>query len=391
MSYHNDIRSYATGMNYLLIFFLIFCLNVFNSHAAEVTLSPSVSGGIRYDDNISFSRTSREHDIILLVTPGVELSYKTEKTIFETGIKGNLSRYKDYDELDENHYDINLNGTANLSEKFRLNGSVVRSRASTLESELSETGIITQRSDVDRDNLGLGFLYVLSEKSRIALDSSWFRADYESDDNVDYDGSSVSLTFSRIMGSGIDTLFLQPYYSENSSSFSGVKSMGLYLGWARDLSETLSFSAYMGARRSKTEYYIWEQKNWGWLVDLSLDKAGETWNAGLGLTRDLKFSSTGEPVETDKLNVNFRKNISEKYHYSFSGGITSTESTGLGSTRDTMYYSFNNTLSYMIQKDLFLRFSYIYYVNHDSLRSTEKSVDRNRVMISLSYSFQEEL
>ncbi|MGD9161042.1 MAG: outer membrane beta-barrel protein, partial [Desulfobacteraceae bacterium] len=143
MSYHNDIRFYAAGMSYLLIFFLIFCLNVFNSHAAEVTLSPSISGAVRYDDNISFSRGSKENDFIFTITPGAELRYKTDKALFETGLKGNLSRYKEYDELDQNHYNINFGGNVSLSERFRLDGSASLIRDSTLDSELSETGIIT--------------------------------------------------------------------------------------------------------------------------------------------------------------------------------------------------------------------------------------------------------
>ena len=391
MSYLNNTGTNTAGMRYLLLFFLILFTSSVDCHAAEVILSPSIRGEISYDDNISFSRISEEHDFILSILPGAGLIYRTDTLNFETGIRGNLSRFKKHDELDQNHYNLNLGASANLSERFSLNGSAVHSRESTLDSELSETGIITQRSDVDRGSLGMGLTCVLNEKSRIALNSSWFRTDYESGRNVDYDGSSASLTFSRIMNTGTDTLFLQPYFSENSSFFSSMESMGLYTGWSRDVSETFSFKAYIGARRSETSYYFMEEKNWGWLVDFSLDKTGETWKAGIALTRDLKFSSMGDPVETDKLKISFSKKFTEKFSYIFSGSIIGTESAGLINTRDTMYYSLNNSWSYLIKKDLILRLSYIYSFSHDSMRETEKNVDRNRVTVSLSYSFKEEL
>ena len=389
LSYHKDIGMNTAGMRYLLIFFLILFPGDLGCYAGEIFLSPSISGDVRYDDNISFTRVNSEHDFVFTVSPGAELIYRTDTAAFKTGIRGDFLRYKKYDGLDQKHYAANLGGNVYFSDRFSLNGSAARSKDSTLDSELSETGILTQRSDVIRENLGLGFSYALSEKGRIALNSSYSSADYESDHNVDYDGSSVSFTFSRIIEAGTGTLFLQPYYSENSSSFSSAESMGLYAGWSSELSETWSVSLSIGARRTKNEYYIWVEKDWGWLADISIDKTWETWSTGLELTRDLKFSSFGEPIETDKIDIRFRKRLSEKFRCNFSGGITSTESTGIGSRRDTMYYSFSNSLDYMVQKDLLLRFSYIYSVNHNSLRTVDKSVDRNRLSISLNYSFKE--
>lgn len=368
---------------------MIFFLFAEGTLAAENTLVLSASGEVRYDDNIAFSRIRNENDIIYVITPGAELSWKTDNVLFETGIRGIFSRYKDYDELDQDHFSLNAGGNANISERFSLNGSAARTKDSTLDSELSDTGVLTQRSDVDRDNLGLEFSYMLSEKSRMSLNSSYARNDYEYEGNVDYEGYSISLAFTRILGTEKDTLFLQPYYSENSSLFSSVKSAGLYAGWAGDISETLSLQVYTGARRSKTVYFIWEEKKWGWLADISLDKSGETWNAGISLKRDLNFSSLGDPIETDRLIIDFRKRLSEKFSYSISGSITGTESAGSFSRRDAMYYDINCAIRCMIGRDLFLRLSYRYSVSHDSLSALEKSIDRNMVTIGLFHNFQE--
>ena len=244
---------------------------------------------------------------------------------------------------------------------------------------------------MDRDNLGLGLSYILSEKCRIGLNGSYVKTDYDYEHNVDYDGSSVSFSFSRIMDSETDTLFLQPYYSENSSSFSSVESMGMYTGWARDFSETFSITLYIGARRSKTKYYFLKERNRGWLADVSIDKRGETWKAGIGLNRDLSFSSLGDPIETDKFYLNFGKNLTEKFRHTFSVEVNKTESVGSFSSKDTMYYNFNNSLSYLIGRKLYISLSYRYSINHDSLRTIEKSVDRNMFTIGLRYSFEERL
>lgn len=249
--------------------------------------------------------------------------------------------------------------------------------------------MLTQRSDVERDNLEFGFSYMLSERTRIGMNGSYGRTDYESDSNVDYIDSSISVTFIRALGNGKNSLFVQPYYSGNRSFFSRVKNLGLYAGWSGSFSETWSFTAYIGARRTKTGYFILEEKGWGWLADLSLEKKGVTWSAGAGLNRDLKFSSYGDPVESDKLNLSFRKNLSERLRYVFSGSITRTESTGMIYARDTTYYSINNSMYYMIMKDLYLGCTWVKSTNRNELLFAEKSADRNIFLISLSYSLEE--
>lgn len=362
-----------------------------SSRAEETELDSAVSCSFIYDDNIFFSRNKREYDSIYMLSPDLGLSYSTARLALKTGISGKISKYIEHREQDKEYYSLNLSGSGSLSEKLALNTAITHSKDSTLDSELSKTGILMERSDVSRENLGAGISFSPDEKMRVILNGSYTKIDYESEKNTDYDGSSLSLTFTRTMDSGRDTLFLQPYYSENSSSISSVNNLGIYAGWSKNISEIWSFSASIGARRTKTLFFTWEKKAWGLLVDCSLEKKGETWSSGINLTRDLKYSTSGDPVETDSLNINFRKKISGKMVYAVSGNLTVTESTTIISPEDTQYFKLRNTFTYMICEEFYLTGSYTHSINHNALLIDNRSAERNMFTISLGYNFDKRL
>ena len=353
--------------------------------AGEVLLKPSINSMLEFNNNISFSRNNIKRDFILKAEPGLELIYNSEKVHMETDIKYNIYRYKDFSSLDSNYYALDFGSRFSLSERASLTADFLIKNDESLESELAETGIITELNDRRTGSLSVGFRYLISESIDTNFKASYSKVEYDSISRVDYESNNISMSISKKLNNRVDTIFVQQYYSDQRSSINEVDSFGLFTGWSHQFSETLSFSGYIGARRTKTDYFYYSEENWGGLANISLKKTGVTWGSGITLNRELKYSSSGAPVETDKLNLNFQKRIYDDLRYRVSGSINKAKSSGYMTQRDTRYYSISNSIEYSLNTDVIIIFAYSYSLYDDLMPVEDRTVDRNIFRIHLRF------
>ena len=370
--------------------FIVFLLGFFHldpALAADMTLVPSVRLTFEYDDNISFSRSDVRDDLILVVSPEIALSNNYERLMLNLSALGRISRYLENNELDDEYYKISLGGNYIATEKMRLGVNLSQSRDTTLDSELTETGILTTRQN--RDNTGVSFKvsYALSDLSNLDLGYSFQDVNYESYGSVDYRGESIYLNYKRNLKNAKDAISFRPYYSQNESVVNTVDNLGFSAGYVHPFNETWSSSVNLGARHTTTNYYTFEDKKWGMSGNISLDKKGINWNSNFQLSRELSYSSYGVPVETDRLNVSYNNRISERLSSGISGSIYFTKSEGYYSNQDTVYYVFSPRVQYKLGSNLFFSLSYTYSNSQNRLLIDNQGVDKNVFRLSLSYSY----
>ena len=357
--------------------------------SADNVFTPAVSISTEYDDNILFSRTAQMDDMILLITPEMELNSKTER--FSLNGRGHMeiSRYMDNPALNNENYSIDLSGGYIPEERMQVNARVSRVRDTTLDTELAETGILTRRQKRNRSSAALNFSYDPGEQDNVAINTDFDTVDYDSPDRMDYRDSSVSLTYTRLTMDRINGIILQPYFSGTSSAVNRVNSLGFYAGLSRSMNETWNMRALLGARRTKIRLFSVEDREWGWLADISLKKTGRTWDLGIGFTHDLYYSSTADSIERDRLQVGYSKNISESIRAALKGSVTMARSAGPFSGQDSKYFSLNPSLRYRIADNWSLNMSYTYSYNRSRTASATQGADRNVLRFSVYYSFPE--
>lgn len=393
--------------------FLLFllCLPV-TAMGGEVTFIPSIKLTGEYSDNIDFTRTDKISDYRAGANPAIDFGYDTDLLKLKSGIAVNVLRYAEETELNTENQRYEIDGIYNVSEKLQLKANLSYIKDDTLESEIQETGQITVRADRERYNGGCGFTYYVTELSDIGISCNHAKTDYDWYGNVDYDYDSVVLSYNKKLKNLLDVFTVQPYYTHYDSKASDVNNYGLSLGWLHVLSETLSLTAFLGARYTETEYSLvkselifdptlippfrvayWKVKeqsrDWGGVADISLKKTGETFVATTGYSRDISYSSSGEPIERDKIYCNVRKNIVERWRVGFSANAYMTESEGKFSREDSKHFDVTPTLSYNITEDYWLQIAYNYSYHYDKTLSDDRGYDRNRVWITLNFGFPE--
>jgi hypothetical protein len=379
--------------------------------AADVTVVPAVSVRGEYDDNVAFRRVLGESDYATTVTPAVTLDYETELLSLSSRAALAFLRYAQDESLDtENHW-YGIGGAYRPRERWELRADGSYIKDTTLDSELEETGVVTLRQDRERYNGSGGATYRLSESSDVGFDFTHQITTYEGP-SLDYDYDTVLFQYNREMSSLRDVFTIQPYYEYYKSDANQVESYALSLGWAHSFSETLSLTAFLGVRYTEIEYRFVrsevvfdpgllpsfpfrlelteiEEKDssWNGVGNISLRKTGETYSIRGGYVHRLGYNSVGDPLNIHRAYVNFSKTIHRRLRFGVSASAYATKSEGRLSREDSRYFSLTPTLNYRLTENHVLQAGYSYGYRRDKTVPDDRSYDRSRIWISLSFKF----
>lgn len=400
---------------FLLICFLIFPISFsifvpLVSLARDVTLVPSIDIRGEYNDNVTFTRTNKKDDFLATISPGFSLNYVTELLDLQSNITLDLLRYLDETNLNTENQRYELDAGYQLMDRYTLSGNFSYVKDTTLESELEETGLVSVREDRERYKAGTGLSYQISEISDMSVTYDYAKIDYDWAGNVDYDLDAVILSYNRQFNNRLDVFTLQLYYSQTDSEASEVNNSSLSLGWSHLFSEHLRLAGILGARNTKIEYTLVNSQlifdptshppfrvtfrevkekdtNWGGVVDINLNRTGETSSTRIGYSRNLAYSSFGEPIETDKIYLDASWMITRRFGVRFYGDLYLTKSEGTFVDEDSRYFEVRPSLNYKITENHSFHLSYSHSSDSDKTRVNNREADRNRIWFTLNFKF----
>ena len=390
---------------------LLLTILVPGTGSAETTLTPNVTARTEFNDNILFAVENPKADLVSSLGAGLDWKYRTERFQSNTGLHLKALKYLEASDRDreEVHLDSSMSHTA--TERLSILGSVSYRQDSSLETELQETGMVTVSKNRVRTSLGCGFSWNLSELQVLKTYLSLGSTRYESDTQVDYDTTSLSITWNRTLTSMPGAITVQPYWNRQASEVSEVETLGLLVGWTHMLTENWSLNAHVGARKTDSQYsyrgyemvfvprllpaypyrieevtYTDEESSWGGLADVSLNWTGEVWSFGSSYNRDLSYSSQGEPIERDKLNLTVKKSLDERLTVRCGGAVTLSRYEREDEDESYRQLSLSPAVIYLLTKDhrLSAGMNFDYY-EADQTEASKR--DRRRIWISLDCRF----
>jgi hypothetical protein len=418
-------------LTYSFIFLALWFISVPSTAIAQdVTFVPSIDIRGEYDNNVLFSRVYKTKDFLTTVKPAFTWDYATELLDLKSNAAVDIFRYMDETDLDTENQNYGLDGKYQIAERLSLSGNCSYVKDTTLESELAQTGLLSPRQERKRYGGGGGFTYQISEISDVVVDYSHSKTDYEFESSMDNDFDSIALSFNHRLGNQLDMLTFRPYYSwydgtrinnyilsvlskqnlfNNNPVLSQVKvnNYGFSFGWFHPFSETFSITAFGGVRYTKNKYIYCERlfetfddifnlrfnkldltdSNWGGTADISLKKTGETYTTSLGYNRDLSYTSTGEPIDTDNIHFGVDKRLTERLGANLSGSLYFTKSQGTNNATNERYFSISPSLYYNLTEYHSLSLGYNYEQSLNKILVTDQKADRNRVWLALQFKF----
>jgi len=360
------------------------------SLAKDLTIVPSLESKIIYDDNLDFNDNEEVGDFGANATPGLTLNYDTE--LGETSLYGEVDiiKYFQETEYDRTNQLYGFDGRYRLFPRWTFTGELQYRKDETIDSQLEDTGRVSQRNrQTTYDGAG-GVNYLLTELTDIGLNFEFRKRDYGSDDDTDYDRYRYSLPFTKRFANQRDTLTLEPAHTIfDSDGDEDVKDYRFVVGWGRQISETLSSQINAGARYTDIEAQDGTNDDtWGYLGRIILRKTGETFSSDITATRDIRANTDAEIVEVNRLILRADKRLQERLGFRFyaAGYYSNTESNQIDNDRVT-FFELRPSVYYMLTENHSIDLVYTYQRKTELDEPGNTVTQRNRGWLGLTLRF----
>jgi hypothetical protein len=358
--------------------------------AQEVTVTPSLRLSTVYDDNLDFDQKDEKSSFGANAVPGLTLSYASELLQFNLTGEVNVIKYFTETDFDRTNQFYGLDGSYQMSPRWKFAGNFSYRRDETIDSVLEETGQSYKRGRVNTYDGGSGVFFQLTELSDIGLAADYRKRDFRSDQDTDYDVYTINLPYTKRFASQRDTVSLVPAYSDfNSDDSEEAKDYKLEIRWEHQIDETLTSIINAGGRYTDIDQQDGSSdSNWGYVGKLGLRKKTETFTGTIEASHDIHANTDAEIVQVNKLLLSANKLLSERFGLKFfSSAYYSDTLADQAKNQKTIYFILNPALYYQLTENHFLELNY-QYQNQKELDEPGNPVSqRNVVWLGLVLNF----
>jgi opacity protein-like surface antigen len=361
----------------------------FGTVLADTTWTPYMGLSAAYDDNIEFVSTNEMDDYLYLVRPGLKLEHIQEIARIDAEGDVLVRRYQDNDQFDDEIYNLRLNAKSDLSERLSLSGSYRFIKDTTLDSELKEVGRIFVREDRNSHLVGLAPKFDLTERLNIGLEGRYRDVAYDSDTFVDYSVKNINLPVSWLLTTEVDTIYVNPGFTDRDSDTTRSKTYNLRLGWKHKPTERLNLDLSLGARYTELEEYIKfeeddsvttkKSESWSGVGSLQLGYRFQTGQITIDLKRDLAITAVGEQADVTRVRAHLEQAFSERFGMQINGSYYRTINEGENQSRRTELMEAGSELFYKFTEshDVYIGYRYSQEEDESSGTLRDSSAKRN--------------
>ena len=378
-----------------------------NAWSYEAVLEADVDARVEYNDNIFL--TSGPHDSIkaLKITPSLHGVIKEKHWQAQLNAMIRSENYSD-DSLDGNDQFFSLTGQYSEERNiFSLN--VTHDLGSNLNSIATDFGIAGRRINTKRQSISPQYTRLITERLVLTLSYAYTDIDFENAENTFYtpyitETGSGSLMYDLTERDKL-TLSLQGVDYNSKNDLITYQLFTSRIGLEHKFSETLSSDFLVGISRlnstnlTTTTFDFFGQpvtvtqavdsERRGSVYDAGIIQLLESGQIGGRVSRNFNSNSFGGLDRTDRLSLNYLKNISELWRYVINARIDDINSsnTGTGSLSRKLFF-FESIAYYSISRNWNVNASYRYVLRRfNSDTSEDRAPHSNRIYVGLTYNF----
>lgn len=375
----------------LILFAIHLLLEPVPAIAERLRFTPSISAKTGYDDNILFNFEDKVSDTYVAVKPEIKGDYGTQALQFRLDAYIDAYRYSKEKELDVENYRVGLLGSYDATQRLSVTATASYLNDTTLDSELEDTGRVTQRDNRERYKGMAGIDYALNEVSGLELEYEFIRTLYEnsqetSNPRVDRDSQRLTIPYYWWVNNRLDRLSLGPSFTNaETDDDTTIEYYNLSLGWIHVFDRTLLFNGLAGYGYTVTTENNDERVRQIWNADISLTKSGETISYRTGYKANIRLSTVGELLQVDRLYFDLSKRVTERFRFNFYCSIYASRPVEEFETVDRLYYDLKPEIRYSFTKNLSSSLFYRYSTEHNNELENNPDRARNVVELRLDY------
>ena len=391
----NPAKPFRKAFQALCLPILLVCAIAFlpnGAGAADTKLTPRISVGAAYDDNIFLSDEDKLSSSIFTVSPSVDLDYETLLSTVNFEADWDILTYLDESDLNRTNQYYRLTADRRFKERWLTDVDFKYYDDTTLNTYLQETGRVIDRIGRKFLEAGGDVAYDLTTVSSISVGYRYQDVTYEGDVYSDYYNHRGNLYYGHRLKSEVDRISIGPSYYYRKNDFNKVESMALDIGWKRDWSSVSNSFASIGARYTTvTDEDGTDDDTWGAKARVDLKYQGEVSTTTFRYFHDLRTATDGSDVNVDNFYLAYRRSLTERFRMGidarlvFSYKLLDRES----DINDERYYWIEPNISYDLMRNFWVSLRYRYQNNFESGNDGDEDItrDRNIVWLQLGYSF----
>lgn len=364
-------------------------------HAGQVIVTPSLALKEEYNDNIFTQVSGRRGDLISTVSPALAVSRGTENSNVSLAGGVNELLYLRNGSSDGLGYSLQGSGNYAVTPRLALSADLGGTRDISASSVDPATSLVTSSRTLHQ-SYKLGESYHFSELLSSTLSLGYGRDDYDNraylatrhyqaNSELDYDLGR------RLPGAKLAQVLS---FSRDATDVSQVDSVGVTLGFSKNVSELWLCSLSGGGRFTSSRFQVagsaaWKTNDeWGEIGNLSLNYTGAKLSGSLTVSQDLSAAS-GRAGATQRTGGSL--SLSDRFTPRFTGNLGASYARNLagqdqfaGGAIDEWYRNLSASLRYeffQAPSDLALETSYTF--NNTDYRLLGTQMNQNVVMVRL--------
>ncbi len=369
--------------------------------ALEWSFSPAVKATALYNDNLFLTIDSTEETAGVEIAPHADFAVRAPAWGLGGRAELRSTYYSNsiYEDTEDQILNLSYNGARERS-RWLVNAAYTRD--STLESELSRTGIVNERRQSVLRSLAPTFSYDLIESA--ALNLSYNLVDVSYSDSADANlrdytthTGTVGISYTLTERDQLSfTLAYTDYETENADVQSDL--YVAQVGLDHIFTETLRANLSVGARRTETTVEAFTpilpigftqitttEESDGLIVAGSLEqqfRPDVLWRANV--SRNITPTGRGGLVQTDQLGLEVRHEWSPRLSGSFNAALYNTEGVEeVLADLDRRFFSLGPRLRYALSERLSMDGFYQYAEQRFEVSDNDASA--NAVYLTLTY------
>lgn len=381
----------------------------------RLTITPSLSLGERYDDNIFETQTNKQHDFITVISPGIHVQYlspaPTLETLFDFDYRAAINFFAEHSSQNNVGHRLLLTLAAPLAPSLdvrlrellvitdnpldrneRLSDPTGQRPASQQQRQRTVHNEAEGRADIrlgGRTSLGVLFGNLI-DNVEVSNELDEFRYTV---------GTDLGYTFNVARNSRVFVAYLVTFESFRAngavpvgSSDTAFQVHAITTGVRHELTPTLAVDAGLGYSFTTSDDPQKDGNN-GVIGNVRLTKTFYNGQASLGYTRLLSADgSTGDVVINDTVSARTSLNLTGKLTAKLDGNVSwfnyQSVTTITSENTDNRYLSIRPGLAYQILRPWSVSVEYIYAYTDYSGSSVANFSD-HRLLLSTQYALRE--
>jgi hypothetical protein len=388
-----------------LVFLLLAALGAKIVVAADLSVVPSINARTEFTSNLNYDFKNPISDFIFTLAYATEYNYTTETSQLQgvLGLKG-MHYFKESsgDHVDQNYQ---INGKYQVAPRWNLSLRAAYIVDSTLQEELTASGLIMSRTPRQSIGLGPAVAYNITERLTATVNYNVNKINYQDPRFRNFTSQLVGLNLGFPLKN--EKTVLQGNITGQETRYSGggdlYRSFGINVGANHKFTENWEFKLLGGVNISFMSFNTQVQDSSqfpffttvrtvrsrrtavGPSVTLATTRRWTKLTITGGYTRSQPASGAGTISDLNPLFLSMQYGFSERLSGTFGANYSLSNQISQSTNFQNDYFSISPQLSYRVTEKLSTSAGYSFSMRNDI--SGGRSADANIAWVMLTYSY----